>query len=310
MPTPNTAELLELQPGENIAQTVHNITASLMTPETLTLADGVDVVSVPNGIALKSIKPFLDEYRTQPERRKGTAKLTDLRSFIDHVNRFKDADTVLFACDSRTNPSITAVLDYHRAGSEAEPRFGEHKSHYGLPLSDEWKAWKAKNGEVFRQHEFAAFLEDRIVDVVHIHDEETLSERTRNFAALVNGSFATPTKLLTLSNGLSVTADEKVQNHINLQSGEMQVTFSSDHRDESGQPISVPKMFMVAIPVFLNGPLYQIAVRLRYRIKDKQIVWFYEMHQTELVFDDAFNDACITARDSTDLPLFMGSPEV
>lgn len=296
---------------DNIAETVHDITARLCTPQPLMLDNGVQVVAVPEGITLESIKPYGDEYRTQPERRKGTARLTEIESFIAHVNRFKDADSVLYSCDARENPSITAILDYHCAGeiSNAEPRFGEHRSHYALPLSDEWRAWKQHDGHVFDQAEFAAFLEDRIVDVVHVRSDDELSERTRSFKALVNGSFASPTKLIELSNGLSVTCDEKVTHHINLQTGEGQVSYSSDHRDESGQAISVPKMFMIAIPVFLHGALYQIAARLRYRVRSGTIKWFYELHHTDLVFDDAFSDACTYAKEQTGLPLFMGSPE-
>ncbi|MDE8453326.1 DUF2303 family protein, partial [Klebsiella pneumoniae] len=81
-----------------------------------------------------------DQYRTNPLRRAGTATMLSLDSLIDHVNRFKDADTVVFADDSRSAPSMTAVLDYHRAGASGDPRFGKHRSLYAFPLSDEWKA--------------------------------------------------------------------------------------------------------------------------------------------------------------------------
>lgn len=294
---------------ENTAQTIYDISKELLSPQTITLNNGAQVVAVPEGISVQSTKSFGDEYLQQPERRKGTATLTALDSFVAHVNRFKDDDSVIYACDKREKPSLTAVLDYHRSGATSDPRFGEHRSFYGMPLSDEWKAWKDHNAQAFDQREFAAFLEDRIVDVVAVYQDDDLSERVRQFKELIKGNFASPTKLTELSKGLSITSDEKVTNTYNLHSGEAQISYSSDHRDESGQALSVPNLFMIAIPVFLHGAYYKIAVRLRYRLKSGNIIWFYEMHQTDLVFDDAFSDVCTTAAEQTALPLFMGEPE-
>jgi uncharacterized protein YfdQ (DUF2303 family) len=294
---------------QNVAQTVYEITSKLTTPTPIALANGKEVVAVPTGVTLKSTKPFSDEYLQAPERRKGKAHLYDQESFIAHVNRFKDADSALFSSHIRTNPSITAVLNYHRQGAEGDPRYGDHIAFYPLPVSDEWKAWTEHNGKPMSQTDFAIFLEDRILDVIHIHDDAVLSERISSFKALINGSFASPTRLLELSTGLSITADEKVQNQINLQSGEAKLSYSSEHRDAAGEAISVPKMFMIAIPVFLNGTLYQIAVRLRYRLKAGQISWMYEMYQIERVFDDAVSRVRADVVEATSIPLFVGTAE-
>jgi hypothetical protein len=64
------------------------------------------------------------EYLTRPRRRDGKAELTSLDSFIEHVNRFKSGESVVFACDSRTSPSLTALLDYHPAGAVSAPTSG------------------------------------------------------------------------------------------------------------------------------------------------------------------------------------------
>ncbi len=268
--------------AQNIAQTVHDISKNLLQPTQINLGNDVQVVAVSDGIKLHSIKPFIDEYLVAPERRKGVARLTSLDSFIAHVNRFKDDDSALFANDSRQSPSITAVLDYHRIGSDSSPRYGEHQSFYNLPVSDEWKHWQGSNGKKFSQAEFAAFLEDHLHNVVLINDETSLDKRIIDFKNSVFGTIATPTKLKELANGLNITQDEEIKSNFNLQSGEAQLGYTSKHRDETGQPISVPKMFVIAIPVFLHGMLYHIAVRLKYRIKDGNIAWFYEMHQTAI----------------------------
>jgi len=63
------------------------------------------------------------------------------------------------------------------------------------------------------------------------------------------------------------------------------------------------------IPVFVAGPLYCMAVRLRYRLRAGAIEWFFELYRSDLVFESAFKEACEEASNSTGVPLFLGSPE-
>lgn len=65
----------------------------------------------------------------------------------------------------------------------------------------------------------------------------------------------------------------------------------------------------IAIPVFQNGDMYRVLVRLRYRLKEGAVSWFYQLHRTDQIFDDAFKTAALTAQSMTALPLFYGTPE-
>jgi uncharacterized protein YfdQ (DUF2303 family) len=248
-----------------------------------------------------------DDYRAKPMRRKGTATLLDLDSLILHVNRFKDADTVIFASDSRAAPSITAVLDYHRAGAEADPRFGDHKAKFAFPLSDEWKAWAGGNKKPMRMVEFAAFLEDHVIDVLDSATE--LPEEMSRFVKAIGGNIASPSKLMEIAVGLKVNEKSSVGETVNLSSGEGEISFVSQHTDGKGAPLKVPNLFLVGIPVFKNGPAYRIAVRLRYRKADGGLTFWYEMWRDDRVFDDAFNEALTRTREETSLPVLLGSPE-
>lgn len=248
-----------------------------------------------------------DDYRERPVRRKGTARLLDLDSLIAHVNRFKDADTVLFASDNRQSPSITAVLDYHRAGADADPRFGQHRASFAFPLSDEWTAWAGGNKKPLRMAEFAAFLEDRIIDV--LDDKTELPEDMGRFVKAIGGNIASPSKLMEIAVGLKVNEKSAVGETVNLSSGEGEITFVSQHTDAKGAPLKVPNIFLIGIPVFKNGPAYRIAVRLRYRKSDGGLSFWYEMWRDDRVFDDAFNEALGRVRDETTLPVLLGSPE-
>lgn len=253
---------------------------------------------------------LFNSYRQHPKARTGTARLTTVDSLIDHVNRFKDADSALFAVDDRTKPSITAVLDYHESGSTGVPRFGKHRSLFEFPMSDEWKAWTKMDGQAMGMADFAAFLEDRIIDVLDlIPGEDSLSEDLQRFIATVGGTIASPSKLIELSVGLKVNEASAVKEAINLASGEAQVQFVSEHLDERGKPLKVPGLFLIGIPVFAQGPIYRIAARLRYRKTPGGLVFFYQMWRADRTFDHAFREGCERVRVETDLPMMFGTPE-
>lgn len=264
------------------------------------------------GIVTQSLKALIEEYRTAPERRVGVATMLTLESLIDHTNRFKDADTAVFADNRRDTPCLLTVFDYHRIGAEGAPRFGTHRASYQFPLSDEWQAWAKFDGATMDQSEFAEFLEDRIGDVEVPPELGGDDEPTQKLAALLarlGGRLAGPATLMDLSRGLKVTADERVHQALNLSSGESQIQYACEHRDEQGAPLKVPNLFLITIPVFNSGDVFRIPVRLRYRVRGGAISWSYHLHRTDQVFDAAFTDACRMVIEATELPLFVGKPE-
>jgi hypothetical protein len=296
------------------ATEVRKIVEQYLAPVTQTMTEpgtGVEALVQISADGAEAIpRRVFDEYRLAPPTRVGTAELTAIESLIDHVNRFKDADSVLFAVDDRSSPSITGVLDYHRAGADADPRFGLHRSLFNFPLSDEWKAWTASDGEPFTMGEFAAFLEDRIIDVLDlIPEEDSLPEDMQRFVNTVGGSIASPSKLIELSVGLKVNERSAVKEAINLSSGEAQVQFVAEHVDDAGQPLRVPGLFLIGIPVFNQGPIYRLAARLRYRKQATGLVFFYQLWRADRTFDHSFREACERVRVETDLPMLFGKPE-
>ncbi|MBD3762620.1 DUF2303 family protein [Rhizorhabdus sp.] len=284
---------------------------------------GGDEVEVPIALLGDEVRIFkpeeIDPWRDSPRFRHGTATLLTLDSLIAHINRFKDAETVVFADNSRTAPTVTAVLDYHPGGGaldDPKPRFGKHRSHYAFPLSDEWVAWTAKNKVPMKMAAFAEFLEDRIVDVLGmIAGEDTVSEELQKYIDSLGGTstIATPGGLMDLSRGLHVHEDAVVTEAVRLSSGEGQISFEVNHtaRDQAGNKITVPNLFLIAIPIFKGntGPLERIPARLRYRKTGEGIVFWYDLWRHERSFDLAFNDAIERVKVDTQLPVLLGKPE-
>ena len=284
-------------------------------PHTLTINDGTierEVLLVPivasggTTFSVQSVKEKLAEYRDAPERRTGTATMTDLTSFIAHVNRFADTDSAVFVDRSPTSPSLLAVLDYHRQTHAGAPRFGKHGTRYAFPLSEAWKAWKEKNGKPMSQGDFAYFIEDRIQDIA---DPENAGMHARDFASRLGVTLAPASRLLELSKGLEVHVGQRVVNKVSVTSGEASLAFEESHKDGSYGPLKIPSAFVIGVPCFQLGEVYEIPVRLRYRIKDGNVSWSYELSRVEEVFDHAVSEAVERVRTETTLPVMSGAPE-
>jgi len=317
MDTPTNTAISEAEVGSKIA-------IKYFKPQTIKVKGDTDqkeaeILILPDGIGgmtAQSVKKFTDEYKTAPDFRTGTAQMLTLDSFINHVNRFKDEDSIIFADNSREKPSLKAVIDYHKKTFKGQPRNGDHKVTYTFPMSDEWKAWMDLDGQSMTLIEFAEFLEDRIGDVevppVLNNENEDDSDADTHLKMLlerIGGNLAGPQKLMELSKGLKINVEEKVHQAHTLASGETQLQFSHEHKDDQGAPIKVPNMFLINIPVFNSGDVFRIPVRLRYRVKAGSISWTYQLYRTDQTFDTAFDDAVKKVEEDTELPVHVGKVE-
>jgi uncharacterized protein YfdQ (DUF2303 family) len=291
-------------------RTGRNSYAGLVTLD-LEAVDGgtIPAVILPEGATIEGVKELFDEYLPFPERATGFATVTDTASFIAMVNRQKVDDTVIFANDRRDTPALKAVYDYHApqtAGRAGQPRHLGHGVHYALPLSDEWKAWAGfeKRGYV-APAEFAEFVEDRIADVIDVKESDALSQLRQ----LIGGSWASPSKLIELSRGIQINTSEVFQSAQSLSSGEVSLRYEVKHGGTGVSSLTVPNLFAIGIPVFHNDGRYQIAIRLRYRVREGKITWAIAPYRIDQVFDVAFTELVKTVADSTALPIFHGAPE-
>lgn len=279
-------------------------------PSVITLSEK-SVILLPSVDGPAKLVPSIDllrAYDTRPRRRAGLARLDDLASFEAHVKRHRAPNSALFA--SKDGPALLAVFDYNDPGPEAPgettARFGQHRAEYRFPLSDEWKAWSARSLATLTQSAFAEFLEDRAVDVI---EPKRASTSTSELCASLDLALASPARIMELSRGLAVRVNSKIAAAVNLASGEGQFTYATEHQDEQGASLKIPKGFLISLPVFEKDAPYQVLVRMRYRVKDGHVAWTLAPHDLPRILSHAFDLAAKNAAQSTGLPLFFGSPE-
>lgn len=304
-----------------------------ITPETidkiLSLGEGVPIdldkigsavaIALPAGRTLHSIKKFTDEYAPQPDRREGTDTAADVATLIEWTNRHKDAGSVVFCDATREAPKMLAVIDYHQPGEgDDKARFRRFRSLYQFPLDRRWKEWKAIDGKGLDQAEFAAFIEDHVLDLIGPEvstdgDGQTtavkLPQTVQQLLDLAGGRCAFPNEVMALSRGLELTSNDKVVNRVDLQSGEGAIVFESTHVDRNGVKIDVPRLFMIAIPLFeRSADHYRIPVRIRYRLAGGSVKWIPTLFGADEIMDTAIRDAARTVQEQTERPVFFGWP--
>lgn len=306
----------------DIAETIRRNTRPVMATVT---NDGIDhaapgegevkgghpIALIPDGMDIKSLKPLIDEWRTAPERRRGTTTTDRVQSFIDLTNRFSDENSALFArgaIDPDTNDitaTLTAILDYHPAAPESTPdnaRFCDHRIKYAFPVSREMATWCGQNRKKMAQPDFAAFIENNIADISTAPDKFTVP----GFDALCP-KFANPSDMVNLSRGLEITTKETVKGYTRLSSGETEIQYVSEHKNTNGKPLKLPDFFLIQIPIFNGGAVYRVPVRLRFRVADGAVTWWFDIYRIDLAFEQAFTESCGAAQTMTKLPLFYGS---
>lgn len=284
------------------------------------LGGGKEVLTalVPQGKTLESIKPHLDAWLDRPRRKEGIAVLQTLESLIAHANRHKTAHSAAFIDRYGNTPKMLVVFDYHEKseipdGAETHAERGEgrpdwlrHRGRYDFPFSPEWLAWTNQAGKEMGQEAFAEFLEDRAVDLIH---PDLAIEGTKNLVALLGLTMATPSRMVELSRGLALTENRRVQQAVSIGSGEMKISYATEHQGQDGAELKVPGAFLIAIPVFRAGDRFQVFVRLRYRVRSGAVSWAYTLERVDDVREVAIDEAIQDLQEGTGLPVFVGTPE-
>lgn len=264
------------------------------------------VLVVQNDQRVVDLRPFVDGQRTRPARMRGTSEHREVGSFIDHVQRHGQINHTAIFVDKASAEAV-AVLNYAGFTLGAfEAGHGDYRAVCAFPVSPEWRFW-TRLSRPMDQAEFASVLEGRILDVL---DPASALPSTVELLGRLGVALASPSELLEVSRGLAIRAEVTVAQAVRLSSGETQVTFSEEHRRTDGRgPLAVPAAFLLGLRVFEGGPLYQVPVRLRYKLREGTISWTVELVRADRVQEDAFAEATARIKSETGVPVFYGRPE-
>lgn len=250
------------------------------------------IAVLPQGLRIEDLGAILtkaEERADAPRARRGTAKLLELDSFIAHVKRFADSDSAVFA--DTVSTTLTAVLDYHRAGAEGSPRWGRHRAVYTCPLSEQWRAWIAKDGQPFAQDAFADWIEERMRDLCPPPKESDLAQ---------------PAKLVEIGRQLRIHARSTFEREVNPTTGESSLVAKTEHEKTSTR---LPRGFLLLIPIFDAGRAVQVEARMRFALRDGRPTFTYALVDAPHLLRTGFAEVRSAVAEATGLPIYAGTPE-
>lgn len=240
--------------------------------------DGVDISFLagagPQGqLSVFNLDEVVDKWRERPKRKRGTEHALAVESFAALINEHAEkrpSNTVIFVDPESKPPSMTAVVDY----DDSAPNFGQHRIRFEMPLSPEIQPWiDAAEGGYMSQGEFAEFVQDHIADCAVASDDMQILETT------FRDKFATPADLLNLARGIEINVSARVKDIRNLASGEAQIMYDETHTDSSGQPLMVPHLFALRLPLFRGDSSKELVGRIRHRKDGGSLKWAVNLYR-------------------------------
>lgn len=242
------------------------------------------LVVIPAGHRAEILKlSEVEQWLHAPIRKKGAFAFGDLDSFIRYFNEQKNEDSRIFSNVTDTGASFEGIINFHGA----EPDFNDHKCTHTLTPTLEWTVWRENNKAQKTQTAFATFLEE--------HEDMFVDPKGADLRELIQ----------TLEGKSHVNIAQAVK----LQTGAIKLTYNEDVElkgqiaSQTGD-ILVPTMLKVSIAPFVGTARYEMEARLRYRIDNRKIVFWYETVAPHLVVRAIASDMLNVIKKQTGLEPF------
>jgi hypothetical protein len=282
-------------------------------------------------VLAKDITDWLEARRPRPLVRRGTAKLTELDSFIAHVKRHRGEESVIFA-ETKTF-TLVAIYDYHEEGPPTP-----YETRSSVSPEDSGELAKAVDAMVAKGEAAGVKMSVSRIGTVEAgrpawmrHRAEYTCPRSRQWMTWtgVDGvamnqtqfgdflennlddvtseqGYEPPAQLVTMARNLQVYTQGVFERKIDPTNGTGTLVCKEEHGASSTR---IPPKFALSIPVFDRGELYLIEARLRFAMVSGRPQFTIHLHNRARVEEDAFDGIRRRVATETDLPLFAGNPE-
>lgn len=225
-----------------------------------------------------------------PARKSGSLEMSDMESLIMYIQRHKITDRTTIYCNadySKSNIEFDCIINDH-AGSEDGQAWRDYRVKYKPVFSEEWYRWIGGNKYQWSQLEMALFIEENLNDI-----------------AAVDG-YPTGSQLLEMATSFQASQDMRFKSAIRLQNGGVNMSFVQDDDNQTLAQMKLFEKIAIGIPVFWNGDAYQIIARLRYRVKEGRLIFWYELIRSDKVLEDATKTMINKIKADTGVPLYFG----
>lgn len=241
---------------------------------------------LPPGYQRQDITADVEKARDEPYRKRGQVVMLDVSSLIQHaIDQGCEPTGYIYA-----NPDtreIVAVYNDHKNGDH--PGWRDHRASFKAEYTPEFELWLHHNGHecAMVQVQFAEFLEENIADIAE------------------GGS-----DLLTMATTLQAKTEIDFKSARRLDNGQNQLTYVENISATAGAngAMVIPPRFDLAVRIFKNGARYKIGARLKYRLRDGHVKFWYELERPLIAIEDAFAGYVDTVREKSGYTVLIGKP--
>jgi uncharacterized protein YfdQ (DUF2303 family) len=229
----------------------------------------------------------LDQYAPPlvPRRKSGTIVVFSVHAFNNILFANKDAGTQRVYLDQNlAGPVITGVMNDH---GEEGPGWRDFRCVIQFRETVQWKKWRAIDGKMLSQEDFAEFIEQNITDI-----------------------FDPPgAQMLEIVTYLQATRSVDFKSALSLSNGQVQLQNieSVDAKVGAGQ-LAIPAEFTLALMPIQGADTFKIPARFRYRIVDGKLRLGLKLLRIEEVMDQIFDEAVKNIAVGEGVTMIAGTP--
>lgn len=238
----------------------------------------------------------LERFLKNPTRTKLNEKLTNFDSFLGAIStRFDKEQATIYAQAEQsrkyTNFCFKGVAyDCRKAHQWRDDFLIRWSGNFTISARD----WIKSDEEAFSQEDFALFLDKHLNDIATPKDENDKD---------IPG-YPTKAELYNFVTTLEDSKGQKFSRKVNVQNGDVSVSLERESDDGTKQRLKLFERFAINIQLYEGFPTYQVNAKLRFRVKDGQVVFFYDLEGLEELFN-ANRDWAVEKIKALGFPVFI-----
>jgi uncharacterized protein YfdQ (DUF2303 family) len=219
---------------------------------------------------------LIDNDLKRPIRKSGTKEFTSVKSFCSYVNKHKSADETVIIADEDKGQMLAILND----DGKEKPAWADFKAYLKLGHSKQFQTWLCNREKKFNQEDFADFIEDNRTDLM----VGTIKIDGAEFKNI------SPLELKRLILDLKMTMQESLSSKLDPVTGATSLSYVSEEIGKGN--VVIPEKFVIAIPIYKTGDIFQVTILLRLRVREDQASFYYFIDQLELLKETAFDEVC------------------
>lgn len=243
-----------------------------------TYDDGRQMIIHPPGYIVKDVTRPENVKPPVPTYIKENVEVQTKDSLVEYITRFKTEDTVVFA--DIENNRIVGIIDYH--SKENKPAITSHRAVLDLAFSTPWITWTRIEGHMYKQADFAKFIEENSEDI-----------SSPSGAALLE-------MVLDLEKNKTIRVVRK-----------MRTAGSDDGESDNKVEVNgteLPSVFNLLLPVYFGEAAVPVRAFTRDAVSNDKIITIgFKLARTEMIRQAEFLRISEEIADATDVPMIAGS---